>query len=409
MVDTDGVPVDEADRRSHRYALGLAGAFAASAGLLAVWVAPALGPIEADSSHRGGGFILAAVFLAALGALGAVAAPAAAQRRQARLWFAVAGWLLVLLGVVTEQAWLLGAGVVMAFGALSAIVVAPNAYPPRSPWLALWGSGVAVVAIVLVVHVVSYAVAPGWEEGRPPRRSVLRRLLDRSSRHRRPAVEVPADLWHRAAVSEAESVPTFQALAARLGALGAPPTLIDRCHTAAADEERHARACRHLARHHGSLTTPAPSPAQPPPSTQFPASQLGRRVELARLAVDSVVDGLGGEGFAAARLEAGAATVDAHAARLQRAIASDEEAHAQLATDVAAWCLHSDPAVVAPSLRLAARRLDRSVSTPAPHRQFDDEQLAKVGMVSPEVAADLWRRQREVARSRVDALLADVR
>lgn len=384
--------------------MGVGVLVAVSAGLSALWVAPILDPMAFDPQRRSAGFLVGAGVSAALGAALAVVSGAWAERR---IWVAAGGWCLTGSGVGLEWAWLVVAGVLVAFGALVSVLVAPNAErPPGSLWLALWGSGVAVVAIVIVIHVLNHSLAPGWEEGRPYRRPLRRRLLARRSRRQQRSAVSPAHLWHRAAVAEAQSVPTFEVLADRLAAVGAPSRLVDRCRRAAADEARHAALCARLARHHGAGPEPAPVVAQSEKRPSRVRVGWARRLELGRLAADSLVDGLAGEGFAAARLRAGAATTDRVAARLQRSIVRDEQAHAALAAEVVGWCVGADPQVVAPSLRLAARRLHREVDAPADHRRFDDADLASVGLVPVSVAADLWDRQRGQTLAHLDATLA---
>ncbi|MCB9683746.1 MAG: hypothetical protein H6735_01735 [Alphaproteobacteria bacterium] len=135
-----------------------------------------------------------------------------------------------------------------------------------------------------------------------------------------------AALWARDAADEGEAIAAFLALAAELAAAGAPRALVDGALRAARDEVLHSAMAAVQAARHGSIgeiTLPTP-PARAP--------------DLARLAVESYVDGVIGEGAAAAEAaEAARRTGDAHHAR----IAVDEARHAALGAAVVDWALEA--------------------------------------------------------------------
>ena len=175
--------------------------------------------------------------------------------------------------------------------------------------------------------------------GRPLRRHLSRRLL-------LPAVagSQPAGDESRA---EYASVASFGELALRLLAVGAPAGLVAACHEAALDEIRHAAVCETLAGR---------------PTTAFGAMPglLGRRlggwrrsrtVQLRSIAVESFVDGWRNEGAAAAELRERAerATAPEEQAEL-RAMAADEQRHADLARAIVTWCFDEEPVAVGRAL-----------------------------------------------------------
>ncbi|MFO0614866.1 MAG: ferritin-like domain-containing protein [Polyangiaceae bacterium] len=121
---------------------------------------------------------------------------------------------------------------------------------------------------------------------------------------------------------EAASIGAFERLARELEALGAPWALVDRARAARADEIRHARVVRSLARARG---------AEPRP---LRARRLRARPAL-EVALENAVEGCVFETFGAAvaTLQAErAAEGDVREAFAQ--IAIDERAHASLAADV---------------------------------------------------------------------------
>lgn len=120
------------------------------------------------------------------------------------------------------------------------------------------------------------------------------------------------------ASAEQESVPAFARVALQLWAHGAPPELIARAHQAALEEIDHARRL-------GSDWAPLP----------LPPLRIG---SLRQLAVESLKDGVWGEGRASAQAAARAKTASSPEAREHWAvIARDEQRHAELARDIVRW------------------------------------------------------------------------
>lgn len=177
-------------------------------------------------------------------------------------------------------------------------------------------------------------------EGRPLRRR------GRRGRHE-PLLPVDDGCHGLTARAEYASVASFGELALQLMALGAPTTLVARCHRAALDEIAHAATADVL----------DGRPQEPFASVPH---LLGRRVgsryrtrraQLARLAVDSYRDGWVNERLAAARLEARAAAMTDRTKRAAlEQVAKDEWRHADLARDVVLWCFDMQPRSVARAL-----------------------------------------------------------
>jgi hypothetical protein len=160
-----------------------------------------------------------------------------------------------------------------------------------------------------------------------------------SARSPRPLVDGDASAadWARMARDEHASVATFSRLSLELLAVGAPPALVQRAHQAALEEISHARVCFEAASaQHGAPLTAAAFPAALLPL----APEETRAQRLARLAQESVRDGVVGEGAAARAVKslAGRVATPWLAAAL-RQIAAEEETHAELGRDIAQWCL----------------------------------------------------------------------
>jgi hypothetical protein len=299
---------------------------------------------------------------------------------------------------------LVGVGLVLAAGAFIWALQSSKAAPRRTlatGSLLAVGVGFAIVAVVMRDLVVGQ-----WISGRPLR-----------GRHRRAA---PArhhgdhasagDLWRDAAADEAEAVVAFTCLAERLTRAGGPVPLIDRCHEAAREEQRHAASCERLASRLGSSASVehASASAGRPSCAVRPVDErrTNRTSEILRLATESFVDGVVGEGFAARRLEAGSATVSGRDGLGMRSMAREERNHAALGADIVEWALEQHPLLVRGALRSAARRLPVRTETPAPVRAFPPEDLRRVGMVDAPTADELWAEQRTAALRWLDEMLA---
>ncbi len=169
-----------------------------------------------------------------------------------------------------------------------------------------------------------------------------------------PRAELAA-AWRENGRTEHASVAAFSRLALDLIAVGAPPELIAAAHCDALDEVRHAEICFALARaFDGAATGPAPFPEV----RALPLLAGPRPLRLARLAVDSLIDGALHEGASARIAAALAERCDDPTLRAVLAeIAADEGRHSAHGWEVVEWCLDEGGATVAHALSGAAHSL----------------------------------------------------
>lgn len=207
-----------------------------------------------------------------------------------------------------------------------------------------------------------------------------------------------AAAWLDAARLEHASIASFARVTLELLALGAPPALLADTQRAGLDEVRHAEQCFALAsRYLGRDVAPGPLPALAP-----------REASLARLAVDTFVEGCAGETVATlAATRAAAACEDAAVARVLARIVRDETRHAALAWQTVAWAVRQGGAPVAAAVRARAHAMAAEVARAATGR--DDvapEALRAHGRLDAAArraaAVDAWR---EIILPTLDELL----
>ncbi|HUR77141.1 MAG TPA: hypothetical protein VMZ22_04275 [Acidimicrobiales bacterium] len=159
--------------------------------------------------------------------------------------------------------------------------------------------------------------------------------------------------WLDDARSEAASVPAFAELALHLAVVGAPHDLVRQAHEAAADEIRHAEACLGLAS--VFLGRRFALGAMPQIAGRRVAGRFWwtRRRHLAKLAVDSLLDGCVSEGNSADHLRRRAAKATPEARAVANRLAEDEDRHTELAWDIVAWCKAEGGVTVARGLAKA--------------------------------------------------------
>ena len=161
--------------------------------------------------------------------------------------------------------------------------------------------------------------------------------------------------WRENARTEHASVGAFAGLTMDLLALGAPPDLLASAQRDGLDEVRHAQMCLGLA---AGIDGVDRSPASFPAVRSARALPRTRVLALARLAVDSLVDGVLHEGVSA-RMLARLARV-AEVAQIRETLtelAADEGRHAAHAWHVVQWCIREGGAPVAHALLGATRAL----------------------------------------------------
>ncbi len=168
-----------------------------------------------------------------------------------------------------------------------------------------------------------------------------------------PALAVPSRalgaLWLQRALTEHASIATFAELTLELLALGAPAELLQAAQRAQADELRHALSCFGVAK---ALLERQIGPGD------FPAAARGARGRThSELAVESLRDGLLGEGFAAELARTSLGRVAAELKSVFEAIAREEADHAELGFQVLEWCLKTGGFTVRAAVSAALNEL----------------------------------------------------
>ncbi|MFT3836751.1 MAG: ferritin-like domain-containing protein [Myxococcaceae bacterium] len=167
--------------------------------------------------------------------------------------------------------------------------------------------------------------------------------------------------WRENGRTEHASVAAFARLTLDLMALNAPRALLEAAQQDALDEIAHTGLCFSLAT---AFDGRALGPGEFPEAVHVPVRLPGRRLRLAQLAVDSLIDGALHEGLSAAviaRLAQRCTEPRVKEVLLQ--IAADEGRHAAHGWDVVEWCLREGGATVLEVLRGAALVLPEKMDT----------------------------------------------
>jgi hypothetical protein len=173
-----------------------------------------------------------------------------------------------------------------------------------------------------------------------------------------------ADAWRENGKTEHASVAAFARLTLDLMALGAPPALIKAANEDALDEIRHTELCFSLAR---ALDGKAVSPAAFPEAQRVATLPASRPLALAKLAVDSLVDGALHEGVSARVIARLAERCHVPAIRsMLKEIAADEGRHSAHGWQAVRWCLQEGGRPVEEALLGALRALPRELRTERP-------------------------------------------
>jgi hypothetical protein len=211
-----------------------------------------------------------------------------------------------------------------------------------------------------------------------------------------PTLAALAAAWLEDARAEHASIASFARAALELGAVGAPPALVEATQRAGLDEVRHAERCFALAsRYAGRTLAPGALPAAAP-----------RAASLAQVARDVFEEGCVGETLAA--LAAGralGACEDEEVRGVLAGIAEDEADHAALAWRTVAWAVRTGGSAAEEAVRQAAEDLRRRLA----------EEDAHPGGASPEAArhgrldrAAQQRARREAWSGVVEPLLREL-
>ena len=178
-----------------------------------------------------------------------------------------------------------------------------------------------------------------------------------------------ADQWRENGKTEHASVAAFARLTLDLMALGAPPALIASANRDALDEIRHTELCFGIAR---GLDGRSVSPGPFPQAQRVATLPRSRTLALAKLAVDSLVDGALHEGVSARIIAKLAQRCEEPAIRAAlKEIAADEGRHAAHGWTVVAWCLDQGGPAVGNALLGAIRTLPREMRSELPEAAAD--------------------------------------
>jgi hypothetical protein len=209
--------------------------------------------------------------------------------------------------------------------------------------------------------------------------------------------------WRENARTEHASVGAFALLTMDLLALGAPPDLLSSAHRDGLDEIRHAQACLALAAAiDGGNSRPAPFEE----SRRARSLPRRRTLALARLAVDSLVDGVLHEGVSARVLGRLARLTEVFEIRETVAqLAADEGRHAAHAWHVVVWCAREGGDPVLYALRGALAALPRSMRSTLP-ALAQDGSWQRWGIPGRALESAEWDAARASAVRRVEALVA---
>jgi hypothetical protein len=180
---------------------------------------------------------------------------------------------------------------------------------------------------------------------------------------KRVPIEV-ANQWRENGKTEHASVAAFARLTLDLMALGAPPSLIKAANQDALDEIRHTEICFALATAiDGQRLSPAPFPE----AQRVATLPRNRTLALAKLAVDSLIDGALHEGVSAriiAKLAQRSEVSEITAALKE--IAADEGRHAAHGWAVVEWCRLEGGEAVEHALLGAIRALPHEMHSELP-------------------------------------------
>lgn len=212
-----------------------------------------------------------------------------------------------------------------------------------------------------------------------------------------------AEQWRENGKTEHASVAAFARLTLDLMALGAPPALIAAANQDALDEIRHTEICFSLAR---AIDGQAESPAPFPEAQAVATLPRKRSMALAKVAVDSLVDGALNEGVSARIIAKLARRAELAEIRERlKEIAADEGRHAAHGWDVLEWCLAEGGAPVAAALRGSVGALPRAMRSTMPEDSRSGA-WERWGIHGHALEAEEYAAAREHVAARVAKLLA---
>jgi hypothetical protein len=209
--------------------------------------------------------------------------------------------------------------------------------------------------------------------------------------------------WRENGKTEHASVAAFARLTLDLIAVGAPPSLVAAAQQDGLDEIRHAELCFSLAR---GLDGAPEGPAPFPEAQRVNALPRSRPLALAKLAVDSLVDGALHEGVSARIIAKLARRAESPVVRhILKGIAADEGRHAAHGWTVLEWCLKEGGRPVASALLGALGVLPHEMHSSRP-QPAEDGTWEAWGIHGHDLEAAEYAATLANLRARVQALVA---
>jgi hypothetical protein len=212
-----------------------------------------------------------------------------------------------------------------------------------------------------------------------------------------------AEQWRENGKTEHASVAAFARLTLDMMTVGAPPALIAAANRDALDEIRHTELCFSLAR---SLDSRSISPGPFPQVRQGRALPRLRTLCLAKLAIDSMIDGALHEGVSARIIARLARRCEVPGIRaILTEIAADEGRHAAHGWAVMEWCFEEGGRPVGAALLGAIGALPIEMSSPLPAGAADGS-WERWGIHGHALEQEEYGAARSHLMERVRALLA---
>ena len=211
-----------------------------------------------------------------------------------------------------------------------------------------------------------------------------------------------ADQWRENGKTEHASVAAFARLTLDLMALGAPPPLLAAANQDALDEIRHTELCFSIA---NALDGRDMSPGPFPEAQRVATLPRSRSLALAKLAVDSLIDGAHHEGVSARIIASLGQRCEVAPIRAAlKEIAADEGRHAAHGWAVVAWCLSEGGPGVGQALLGAIQKLPAQMHSDLPENAADGG-WERWGIHGHSLEAEEYAAALAHVRARVQALM----
>lgn len=207
--------------------------------------------------------------------------------------------------------------------------------------------------------------------------------------------------WRENGKTEHASVAAFAKLTLDLIALGAPPKLIADANRDALEEIRHTQLCFSLA---NAIDGKAESPGPLRVDAALQSLPKFRTAALAKLAIESLIDGALHEGVSA-RIIAKLAVrcEEPFIQKILKEIAQDEFRHATHGWEVVEWCVKEGGDYIVTALQTTLEILPITMTSPLPDAAKDGA-WEYLGIHGQKLEADEYAKTRKYLREKVSKL-----